>query len=87
MTEAYVRQWFRGDGIAEVRRNQVLRTKLWLGVSRHYWKRLMVSGIRYGLTRFIAPSSVWLPAEIEMARSLGVIAESRRMAAREPGRF
>ncbi len=81
MTEAYVRQWFKGDGIAEVRRQQVVRTNPWFGVSRYYWKQWALSALKYGCTRWLGPASVWLPAEIDMARAWGVIAECRRQAA------
>lgn len=78
MTEAYVRKWFVGDGRAEVRREQEVRSHPWFGVARYYWKQLVVNALRYGLARWVAPASVWLPAEIEMARAWGVISESRR---------
>jgi glycosyltransferase involved in cell wall biosynthesis len=77
MTESYVRNWFVGDGMAEVRRGHALREHLILGVSRYYWKELITNSCIYALSRFLAPASVWLPAEIAMARAWGVIVESR----------
>ena len=78
MTESYVRHWFTGDGVAEVRRGEVVRQRQVLGVPRYYLKELFVNALKYGLTRYFAPASVWLPAEIAMARSWGVISECRR---------
>lgn len=78
MTERYVRHRFMREGAAEVRRGQVVRDRPWLGVARYYWKQLAVQGLKYALTRPVAPASQWLPAEIEMAKAWGVIAESRK---------
>ena len=84
MTEAYVRWWFIRDGRAEVRLGQVVRSHPWFGVARYYWKQLAVNALCYSLTRWIAPASIWLPAEIAMARAWGVISEGRRAAAAPP---
>jgi glycosyltransferase involved in cell wall biosynthesis len=78
MTESYVRYWFKGDGMAEVRRNQIVRKHPIFGVSRHYWRVLVTNAVKYTLTRWIASAAVWLPAEIAMARAWGVIVEARR---------
>ncbi len=85
MAEGYVRRWFVRDGRAEVRLGQVARDRPWFGVARYYWRQLVVNALRYGLTRWLAPSSVWLPAEIAMARAWGVIAECRGGAGAAPG--
>ncbi|EDY20285.1 glycosyl transferase family 2 [Chthoniobacter flavus Ellin428] len=78
--EAYIRKWFCGDGMTEVRLNQVIRTHPILGVSRYYWRQFLGNGLIYGLTRYLAPASLWLRAEIAMAKAWGVIRESRRRA-------
>ena len=77
MTEAYVRKWFAGDGRTEVRRNQVVRSHLWFGAARYYWKSLLLSGLKFCWGRLAGWSAMWLPAEIEMAKAWGVIAECR----------
>ena len=82
MTEAYVRKWFVGDGRTEVRRNQVLRTHQWCGAARYYWKSLLVNGVKFCLGRISGRSSQWLPAEIEIAKAWGVIAECRQQRGR-----
>jgi len=80
MTEAYVRKWFCGDGMTEVRLNQVIRDHLILGVSRYYWRQFLWNALVYGLTRYLAPAPIWLRAEIAMSKAWGVILESRRRA-------
>jgi glycosyltransferase involved in cell wall biosynthesis len=79
MTEAYVRQWYYSDGIARVRRNQIDPCKLLFKVPRYAWRELLVSAVRYAVLRPFAPSKSWLPEEMAMARTLGIISEFRRM--------
>ena len=78
LTESYVRTWFVGDGVAEVRRGQIVRTNLVLGVSGCYWKECLTNACKYALSRLLAPATVWLPAEIAMAKAWGIISEARR---------
>ncbi len=78
MSETYVRRWFKGDGMTEVRRDQIVRKHPIAGVPRYYWKQLLMNAAKYGLTRLSAPASVWLPAEIEMAKAWGIVTECRR---------
>ncbi len=77
MTERYLRRWYQGHGIAEVRSGQIPQINCWFGAPRYYWKELMVKGLKYFLTRWLASSSVWLKAETEFAFATGVIIESR----------
>lgn len=78
MTEGYIRRWYQGDGISEVRMGQIPFLKCIFGAPRYYWMQLVVSGTKYLLTRWIAPSRIWLKAEIDFAFAHGVIIESRR---------
>lgn len=78
LTETYVRQWYIGDGMSEVRLGQIPQVGLWFGVPRFYWKRLILSSIKYGSTRLLPFSKLWLTAAIDMAHAWGVIRESRK---------
>ncbi len=79
MTESYVRKWCKGAGISAVRLRQVAPSKhILLGAPRYLWRALLESGLRYLLSRWTKPSSVWLCYETQMARTWGMIAESRR---------
>jgi glycosyltransferase involved in cell wall biosynthesis len=79
MTERYVRQWFIGYGITEVRCGEVRLDHCWFGTPPHAWKAAVLSCAKYLATRWTRASAVWLPAEIRMATSWGVIKESRRL--------
>lgn len=75
MTERYVRKWFYGEGIAQVRRGHINMVKPIFGVPRYLWRRLLESASRYALCRWWAPSSIWLQQEIYMAQTFGNIRE------------
>jgi len=81
LTEKYIRKWYRGHGIAEVRCGQIPQKKLCFGAPRYFWKMLLFSRIKYFLTRRIAPSRIWLKAETDFAFASGVISESRKQTA------
>ena len=80
MTERYVREWFIGYGMSEVRCGEVSNSHCLFGAPRHAWKTVALNGVKYLATRWTCPSAVWLPAEIKMATAWGVITESRRQA-------
>lgn len=82
MTESYVRQWFKGQGMKRARLSppEMTGTPVWFGAPRHLWRKLLTHAVRYGATRWLRPARVWLPAEIEMARTWGVIEECRSAA-------
>jgi glycosyltransferase involved in cell wall biosynthesis len=83
MTEAYIRHWYYGDGIAKVRRNQIDPGAMLFNIPRYLWRRLFVSALRYVILRPFAPSRSWLLQEIDMATTFGVISELRRMNKRK----
>jgi glycosyltransferase involved in cell wall biosynthesis len=78
-SEAYVRRWYYGEGIARVRRNQIDPGKMLFGVPRYLWRKLVMSALKYAVLRPFAPSKSWLVQEIEMASTLGIIRELRRV--------
>lgn len=79
-TERYVRKWFVGQGTKTVRVEGLpANVCYWFNTPRYLWRQLIASGIKYLLTRCTCPSRVWLPAEIQMARTWGAICESRRL--------
>ncbi len=78
MTEKYIREWYKGAGMIEVRQGEVALGRLWFGAPRWAYRSLLVYGLRYACTRLTRPSSVWLLAEIKMATAWGVICEARR---------
>ncbi len=80
MAERYVREWFIGYGMSEVRCGAVNRSHCWFGAPRHAWKTVVLNGAKYLATRWTCPSRVWLPAEIKMATTWGEITEMRRQA-------
>lgn len=81
-TERYLRNWYMGWAMADVRMETDRREQpSWFGAPRTLWKRAMLNGIKYGLTRWTCPSKVWLGAEIKMAFAWGAIREHRRQAA------
>jgi len=82
-TETYVRRWFYGDGVARVRRNQVDPGTMLFKAPRYLWRKLITSAVSYMLLRPFAPSRLWLKQEIEMASTLGIIHEWRRMKKQE----
>ena len=80
MTERYVREWFIGYGMSEVRCGEVSRNHCLCGAPRHAWKTAILNCTKYLTTRWTCPSAVWLAAEIKMATMWGVITEMRRQA-------
>lgn len=78
-TERYLRMYYAGLGVAERRTGQMPLVKEWFGVPRYYWKQLILNATKYAMTRWCAPSGIWLRAESRMAFALGVIRESRRL--------
>ena len=78
MTEKYVRLWFKGDGMVQVRRGQIPLDKLWFGAPRWVYRRYLVEGLKYVLMRWTRPPAIWLRAEIRMATAWGMICEARR---------
>lgn len=80
-TERFVRRWFAGVGMAEVRLEYGENVAHeWGGVPRYLWRRVIESGIRYVLTRWTRSSVVWLSQEVAMAKGWGMICEHRRRA-------
>jgi glycosyltransferase involved in cell wall biosynthesis len=80
MTERYVREWFIGYGMSEVRCGECRLGHSWFGAPRHAWKTVVLNGVKFLATRWTGVSAVWLPAEIKMAIAWGVITEFRRQA-------
>jgi glycosyltransferase involved in cell wall biosynthesis len=77
MTERYVREWFKGAGICEARLKHYDGMR-WFGVPPRVWQRLVSNAVKYSLTRWHAPSRVWVRAERKMAKAWGMIIEYRR---------
>ncbi len=79
MTERYVRHWFMGQGMKLVRLapTEFTGNHLWRGAPRHLWRKCLSAGAKYVVTRWTCPARVWLPAEIQMARTWGMIQEIR----------
>jgi hypothetical protein len=83
MTERYVRKWFKGAGMTEVRIGKYEDTKRkWLGAPGYLWKELLLQARIYAVTRFTCPSFLWLPAETTMAKTWGAICEFRQRSLR-----
>ena len=80
MTEQYVRKWFKGDGICQVRLGSIDITHSWFGIPRYVWRQLIESSLKYLCTRWTRSSNIWLCAEIRMATAWGIITELRRQA-------
>jgi len=80
MTERYVREWFIGYGMSEVRCGEVGPEHCWFGAPPYLWRRLVENTLKYVCTRWPCPSAVWLQAEINMATAWGMITELRRQA-------
>jgi glycosyltransferase involved in cell wall biosynthesis len=77
-TERYLRRYHKWCGIGDVRLGKITTVHPWFGVSRAYWKDLVFSSVKYALSRWTAPSRIWLRAEIRMAETWGVVCEIRR---------
>ena len=84
-TEAYLRQWYAGEGRSLVVDGTIGNVgPAWLGVPRYLLRRWVASAVVYVSARWFTSPSVWLPAEIQMARTGGAIGEfwrRRRQAA------
>ncbi len=78
MTEAYMREWFVGDGICRARRGEV-DGPLVCGAPLTAWRKLVSNAIKYGLYRWTRSYRVWVRAERKWATAWGVIKESRRL--------
>lgn len=72
MTERYMREWFKGAGMSDVRLGFAPQAT---GAA---WRALLANALRYVVTRPIASHRTWLRAEIGMARAWGMICECRR---------
>jgi glucosyl-dolichyl phosphate glucuronosyltransferase len=83
-TEHYVRKWFKGWGMTDIRLGQVdLTTRHWLfGVPRWWWRKMLENVISYGVARLTQPPQVWLERECRMARRWGRICELRAQGKR-----
>lgn len=87
MTESYVRAYFHGAGVTEVRMNELRNDyKSFLGAPRYLWLKLTKHALQYAMFRWTRPSPIWLRAEIEMATSWGRITELRRLHRRPDDR-
>lgn len=75
-TEAYLRRWYAGEGRSLVVDGTIDRVgPVWFGVPRYLLRRLAQSALLYASTRWFTPARVWLPAEVQMARTSGAIGE------------
>jgi cellulose synthase/poly-beta-1,6-N-acetylglucosamine synthase-like glycosyltransferase len=84
MTERYVREWYKGTGIAEVRLKELPPGEsVWFDAPRYLWRQFLESAIRYGATRWTRSSQVWLAHECRMATTWGSICEFRKMKNRK----
>jgi GT2 family glycosyltransferase len=81
MTENFLRRYFKGAGMRETRLAGCNGgRRICFGAPLGLWKLLVRFGIQYLTRRAIRPADEWIPAEIEMARTWGVICEWRRQA-------
>jgi len=78
MTERYLREWFTGYGMTEVRLGHVRRGLCVFGAPLRVWFKFGWYSAVYGLSRWTLPSRIWLRAEVKSATRLGIIQEFRR---------
>ena len=79
LTEKYVRKWFIGAGITDVRLGKMeAGAHSLFGAPRYLWRQLTVGFIRFAFARVFASSGKWLPSEIGLAYTYGVILEFQR---------
>jgi glycosyltransferase involved in cell wall biosynthesis len=78
MTEAYMREWFVGDGICKARREKIRGARLF-GAPVKAWQKLVSNGLKYGLFRWTGAYRQWVRAERKWATSWGAIREYRRL--------
>jgi glycosyltransferase involved in cell wall biosynthesis len=78
MTETYLRRYFKGMGMREVRLGGChQKTHLWFGAPRGLWKVWAEQLIKYLFKRCLAGPRVWVEAEIKMSITWGNICEWR----------
>ncbi len=84
LTERYLKWFYRESGREAVVNGECPDTPpRFLGAPRHLWKRWFAAKARFWTTRWTRPSSQWLRAELEAARTWGQILELR-MRRRSP---
>jgi len=85
MTERYVRAYYYGAGVTQVRLEPSTNghRKLF-GAPRYLWWKLIKHAAQYAFFRWTQPSRDWLRAEIEMATTWGRITEIRRVRHQPP---
>jgi glycosyltransferase involved in cell wall biosynthesis len=75
-TGAYLRKWHVAQGRSLVIDGTIEKVgPTWFGVPRYLLRQLAQSACAYASTRLLASASVWLPAEVQMARTSGAIRE------------
>jgi len=80
MTETYVREWFKGDGMRAVRLGQLPASRhVWFGAPRYLWGQFLASLVFFSLTRLTRPSQIWLRHECRLALKWGSICEFRHV--------
>lgn len=80
LTERYVRKFYVGHGVADMRRvNQLPGGHYWFGAPRFLWRNLIFGTLQYVATRWVCGVQVWLPAEKRMAHTWGMIRECHRL--------
>ena len=77
-TESYVRQWFRGRGVSEVRTGQLEGGACLFGAPLWCWREAAINTLKYGVTRFGGSSRTWLRAEARASAMWGAVSECRR---------
>ena len=83
MTERYVREWFKGHGMSEVREGKVKSSAHWIfGAPRYLWRYYFTTMFFYAIYRFTRPSKIWVGYECEMANVWGHICEFRAQKTR-----
>jgi hypothetical protein len=74
MTEKYLRYYYRQAGEMNAAAGKVAGSPhIWLGVPRYLWRKFLQNTFKYLLTRWTAPSPVWLKAEVQAAVAYGEI--------------
>ncbi len=83
MTERYVREWFKGHGMSEVREGKVKSSAHWIfGAPRYLWRYYFTTMFFYAIYRFTRASKIWVGYECEMANVWGHICEFRAQKVR-----
>ncbi|HUI06189.1 MAG TPA: glycosyltransferase [Verrucomicrobiae bacterium] len=82
-TERYVFAYYKGAGMTEMRlRGPFSVGRLWFGVPRYLWLKVIKHFFQYVIFRPTRPSQIWLRAEIDLATNWGRIIELRRLTNR-----